>query len=64
MDAVSLKAALASTQPIKSTIVAVDISMSPVAFPSIEYSSVTAEPAPIIDQPFVFESARSFTCGE
>ncbi len=37
--------------------------MSPVDCPSIEYSSVVAEPAPTIDQPFVVLKGRSFICG-
>jgi hypothetical protein len=44
--------------------VAEEISISPVASPSMLYSSVTAEPAPTIDQPFVVLNALSFTCGE
>ena len=59
--AVSDDEASALTQAIQSIIVYVEISISPTAFPSILYSSVTADPAPTIDQPFVVESARSFT---
>jgi hypothetical protein len=51
-------------QPNQSTIVFVEISISPTAFPSMLYSSVTAAPAPTIDQPFVVLKALSFTCGE
>ncbi len=40
------------------------MSISPVEADSIVYSSVMADPAPIIDHPFVVESARSLTCGE
>jgi hypothetical protein len=43
--------------------VAADIFISPTDLPSMLYSSVTAEPAPIIDQPFVVERGLSFTCG-
>jgi hypothetical protein len=44
--------------------VAAEISISPVDCPSMLYSSVTAEPAPTIDQPFVVLKARSLTWGE
>lgn len=48
-------------QPIKSISVAPVRSMSPVAAFSIAYSSVTAEPVPIIAQPFAVSKARSLT---
>jgi hypothetical protein len=48
----------------KSTIVALDISISPVEVDSIEYSSVFMLPALITDHPLVVLKARSFTCGE
>ena len=44
--------------------VAEEISISPVDFPSILYSSVIAEPAVKIDHPFVVLKVRSLTCGE
>ena len=47
-----------------STIDAPVISISPVAASSIVYCSVTALPAPTIDQPFVSLKALSFTWGE
>ena len=55
---------LAEIQPNQSTIVAVEISISPTDIPSTLYSSVIALPAPTIDQPFVVLKALSFTCGE
>jgi len=63
-DAVSLERDLASTQPMSSLIVPPLISISPVEEDSMEYSSVIALPAPIMDQPLVVLNARSLTCGE
>lgn len=62
IDAVSLKSALAETQPMKSTMAALVISKSPSDLVSIEYSSVVA-PTATTDHPFVVLSGRSFTCG-
>jgi hypothetical protein len=64
IDPVSLSADFAYTQPIKSTIVAAEMSTSPVEELSNVYSSVMAEPAPTIDQPLVVLSGRSLTWGE
>lgn len=58
---VSATSDFTTAQPITSQIVAPVKSTSPVEIDSILYCSVTADPAPTIDQPLVVDRGLSLT---